>query len=97
MQIVADVLQRPVQLLTDHPGSALGAAWLAAIGTGSTGDWHGIARLTGRGQVVEPNPTNAPAYNAGFKQFRGLYSQLQPWFAKWERENGMAIGLGQRK
>ena len=23
--------------------------------------------------------------------------QLQPWFAKWERENGMALGLGQRK
>lgn len=81
MQIVADVLHRPVHLLTDHPGSALGAAWLAAIGTGLTGDWHGIAGLTGRGQMVEPNPARAPAYNAGFEQFRGLYSRLQPWFA----------------
>ena len=39
MQIVADVLQRPVQRLTGHPGSCLGAAWTAAIGGGCPVSW----------------------------------------------------------
>ena len=39
MQIVADVLQRPLQRLAGHPGSCVGAAWTAAIGVGLASDW----------------------------------------------------------
>ncbi|HTW25553.1 MAG TPA: FGGY-family carbohydrate kinase [Acetobacteraceae bacterium] len=81
MQIVADVLGAPVQLLTGHPGSSLGAAWLAAIGAGVTDDWQGVARLTGHGALVEPDPACAAIYDEGFARFRSLYPALRPWFA----------------
>ena len=45
MQIVADVLERPVQRLAGHPGSCVGAAWTAAIGVGLASDWSGDLRL----------------------------------------------------
>ena len=48
MQIVAYIFQMPVRVLTDHPGSCLGAAWLAMLGSGADSDWHGVRpRRTG--------------------------------------------------
>ena len=81
MQMMADIFQMPVRVLTDHPGSCLGAAWLAAIGTGASKDWHGVTNFVGSGRLLEPNAANAEAYDAGYTSFRSLYSQLQPWFA----------------
>lgn len=81
MQIIADVLQAPVQLLSGHPGSCLGAAWLAAIGTGLTADWRGVERFVGRGPLIEPDRGNEPTYGEGFHRFRALYERLRPWFA----------------
>lgn len=81
MQIVADILQQPVEVLTDHPGSCLGAAWLAAIGSGATGDWQGVAGFVGRGRMVMPDPGHAEAYGTQYRRFRALYRDLRPWFA----------------
>ncbi len=78
MQIMADIFQMPVRVLTDHPGSCLGAAWLAAIGTGASTDWHGVTRFLGHGTELAPNP--AANYDIAYARFRGLYAQLQPWF-----------------
>lgn len=82
MRIVADILQRPVRVLTDHPGSCLGAAWLAAIGTGATDDWHGVGRFVGAGQVLTPNAAHAAIYDAQYARFRALYRDLRPWFGQ---------------
>ena len=82
MQIVADVLQTPVQLLTGHPGSCLGAAWVAAIGCGLTDDWNGVSRFVGRGRLVEPDQRRRGVYDHGYHQFRDLYRRLRPWFAQ---------------
>lgn len=84
MQIVADIIQMPVQRLEGHPGSCLGAAWVAAIGAGATDDWAGASRLVSYGAVITPNPAHAATYAQGYKQFRALYARLAPWFA----ENG---------
>lgn len=78
MQIVSDVLQQPVQLLDGHPGSCLGAAWMAAIGTGLSGDWSGTARFVSLGELIQPNPTHAETYNLGYARFRATYQQLAP-------------------
>jgi xylulokinase len=82
MQMMADIFQMPVRVLTDHPGSCLGAAWLAAIGTGASTDWHGVTNFVGAGRVLEPNAANGDAYDACYARFRSLYGQLQPWFAE---------------
>ena len=74
MQIVADVLQEPLQTLTGHPGSCLGAAWTAAIGTGATDDWGGVAAFVQRAAVIEPRAEYARLYRDGYHRFRRLYS-----------------------
>ena len=76
MQIVADILQMPIQRLTGHPGSCLGAAWVAAIGTGATADWHGVTNFVTQGEVVSPNTSNRALYDAGYRRFRQTYGKL---------------------
>ncbi|HVJ42903.1 MAG TPA: FGGY-family carbohydrate kinase [Dongiaceae bacterium] len=78
MQIVADVLQAPVQLLQGHPGSCLGAAWTAAIGTGLTHDWFGTDRFVQKGDLIQPNPAHADIYREGYRTFEQVYLNLKP-------------------
>lgn len=74
MQIVADVLQEPLQTLKGHPGSCLGAAWTAAIGTGATEDWGGVSAFVQLSATVEPRPEYAGLYREGYARFRRLYT-----------------------
>src|SRR3984957_10453508 len=59
MQIVADVLERPVQRLAGHPGSCVGAAWTAAIGVGLASDWLAISAFVRPAGQIEPRPETA--------------------------------------
>jgi xylulokinase len=76
MQIVADVLQKPVQRLVGHPGSCLGAAWTAAIGLGLADDWSAIAHFVSLADRLEPDPANARTYRQGYADFRRLYPTI---------------------
>ncbi len=76
MQIVADILQAPVQLLTGHPGSCLGAAWMAAIGSGLTDDWQGPRAFVADGPRILPNADNREVYDVGYARFRATYRAL---------------------
>jgi xylulokinase len=73
MQIVADVLQAPLERLEGHPGSCLGAAFTAAVGVGLTEDWSDVARFVRPAGQVEPRPEHAALYRAGYERFRALY------------------------
>jgi len=77
MQIVADMLQVPIQLLENHPGSSLGSAWTAAVAIGAA-DWSGINRLTQKGKIIEPNAQNQVCYDALYQKFHQSYSALRP-------------------
>jgi xylulokinase len=76
MQIVADILQAPVQCLTGHPGSCLGIAWTAAIGAGLADDWLGVSRFVGMGEQFLPNVANAGVYGEGYRKYRELYGSV---------------------
>ncbi len=76
MQICADILQQPIQLLKGHPGSCLGAAWMAALGTGLTEDWEGTARFVEHGERIDPDPANAGPYDDGYRHYRSSYEAL---------------------
>ncbi len=80
MQIVADVLQAPIQRLKGHPGSSLGAAWAAAVGVGAVSDWSGIGAFVEDGGVIAPDPAKAATYDAGYARFRAIYADLKPLF-----------------
>lgn len=77
MQIVADVLQAPVQRLSGHPGSCIGAAWTAAIGVGLTDDWRGVARFVELAERIEPELEHAVPYQHGYRHYRTLYEKVQ--------------------
>ncbi len=76
MQIVADVLQRPLQRLAGHPGSCVGAAWTAAIGAGLASDWSGISAFVRPADRIEPRPEAANLYRRGYRRYRDLYRRL---------------------
>ena len=76
MQIVADVLQRPLQRLAGHPGSCVGAAWTAAIGIGLESDWAGISAFVRPADRIEPRVEAADIYRRGYRRYRDLYSRL---------------------
>ncbi|MFO1038276.1 MAG: FGGY-family carbohydrate kinase [Geminicoccaceae bacterium] len=80
MQIAADALGQPVQLLTGHPGSCLGAAWVAAMGTGLADDWAGVQDYVGQGRTVRPDPATAAAYGGAYRLYRDGYLALKPLF-----------------
>ena len=78
MQIVADVLHEPIQLLRGHPGSCLGAAWTAAMGAGLADDWCGISKFIEKDTLIQPNFANTELYANGYHVFRSLYRPAQP-------------------
>ena len=78
MQIVADVLGAPLQRLTGHPGSCLGAAWAAAIGTGQSDDWNGAGAFVRFGELIQPDAGNHGCYGELYPRFRELYAQCKP-------------------
>jgi xylulokinase len=76
MQIVSDVIGKPVQLLKGHPGSCLGAAWTAAMAVGAADQWSGVENFVREDELIVPNHSNGPAYSAGYRIFRETYRQL---------------------
>ncbi len=80
MQIAADVIGRPIELLHGHPGSCLGAAYLAAVATGGLSDWEQIGRFVQPAGTVRPDPARTRAYDAAYLKYRALYPALTPHF-----------------
>jgi len=80
LQVIADVLDRPVQPLSGHPGSCLGAAWMAALGTGLTNDAQGAQAFVSLAPPVLPQASNRAVYDAAYGDYRALYGALKPLF-----------------
>lgn len=82
MQVAADVLGMEVQLLEGHPGSCLGAAYVAAMGIGALPDWGQMHRFVRPGRVVAPQPEAVAAYDGIFAAWRDLYPRLKPFYPR---------------
>ncbi|MET3924203.1 FGGY-family carbohydrate kinase [Devosia sp. 2618] len=81
MQMVSDILQRPLQRLSGHPGSCLGAAWIAAIGAGLEDDWGKVSSFITKSKSFEPNQANAGIYSRGYNKFRDLGRRMSGFVA----------------
>jgi xylulokinase len=82
MQIAADVLGHPIELLAGHPGSCLGAAYVAGVAVGAFAGWDEIARYLRPAGVVAPNPASAERYARQYELYRELYERLQPLYPR---------------
>lgn len=77
MQIAADVVDQTVQVVAGEAASALGTAYVAAMGVGMFDDWHDITRFISQGPVYQPQKANVERYRSGFELYRDLYKRLQ--------------------
>jgi len=91
VQIKADVLGRPLQVLDLKESTALGAALLAGLAAGIFRDAaEALAGLRHAARVVEPDPHHAALYD---RCYREVYQQLEPALAQAQRAIG-ELGLG---
>lgn len=74
-QVTADVIGLPLETLRSHPGSALGAAFVAGIGVGAFTGWGEIERFVEVGETIEPREHDS--YERAYRTFRALYPALK--------------------
>lgn len=83
VQIIADVLGKPVVSLAREHSEVLGAALLAGVGTGAYANLAAALSAASTGdQVYEPEPTAHSAYNHLYPVYTELYPNLKPYFER---------------
>ena len=82
LQIAADVLARPVTRIDRHPGSSLGAAFVAAMGTGFLDDWSLIRTYVAPGRVFTPRAAESAAYDRAYASWRETYERLKTLYPR---------------
>jgi xylulokinase len=81
-QITADVLDLPLEHVAQHPGSSLGAAFIAGMGVGVFQRWEEIDNFIEIDTVVRPDPVNHERYNRLFTTYLDLYTSLKDTFPR---------------
>jgi len=79
-QIVADVLGLPVVHLRTHPGSSLGAAFVAGMGVGLFESWEEIDSFVAPAGITTPEAEHSRVYSRLYGQYCMLYERLRPSF-----------------
>jgi xylulokinase len=77
LQIAADALGAPVTRIDRHPGSCLGAAYVALVGVGAIEGWERIADYVAPGRTFTPDARASAAYHHAYALFRGTYERLE--------------------
>ena len=88
-QLKADVLKRPLVEASCPETTCLGAAMLAAVGTG----WYGsaaeaVAAMTREGRTYEPRQERFAYYDGMYGLFASLYRDLRPYYEKLSQLRG---------
>ncbi len=78
MQLVADILDRPIAIRNAAEASALGAGYLAGLATGFWPDHDAITALIPSAQLVEPQPNTASCAGTITNWKRSLARALMP-------------------
>jgi len=82
LQITADVLGRPVHRVLGHPGSSLGAAFVAGKAVGLFAGWSEIERFVVVADPFEPRPVEHAAYTEFYTLFRDTYVRLSSLYPR---------------
>jgi xylulokinase len=79
LQIVASVLELPLERVSSDDGAAFGAAILGGVAGGLWPDVHaGVAATVRPGERIDPVPEWVAVYRERRKRFRALYPALRP-------------------
>jgi xylulokinase len=82
LQIAADAIGRPVQRIENHPGSCLGAAYVAGYGAGLVPSLAGVSRYVEEGRIFQPRPEASAVYDRSYANFRDIYERLKTLYPK---------------
>jgi sugar (pentulose or hexulose) kinase len=93
MQIAASAIDQSLRVVGGEATSALGTAYVAAMGAGLFGSWHDIEHFIVQGPLYQPQAADVARYRTGFALYRDLYMRLQtflPQLGKFDEgdENG---------
>ena len=81
-QIIADVLERPLEIAAEPEATCLGAGMLAAAGSGLFDSIEdAAAAMSGAGRSYLPDEKQSVRYRALFDVYRSLYPALRDQFA----------------
>lgn len=79
LQIQADILNKPIVRLASEQGPGMGAAMLAAVGSGWFADLQACADSFIAPQTVyQPQPANVARYAQLYQLYRQVYAATQP-------------------
>ncbi|HEY5161269.1 MAG TPA: xylulokinase [Gaiellaceae bacterium] len=79
LEIVASVLELPLELTAVEEGAAYGAALLGGVAGGVfAGAAEAVASCVRVRDQIDPNPDWREAYASGYARFRALYPALRP-------------------
>lgn len=82
-QILADVLERPVEIAREAEATCLGAGMLAAAGAGLFPSIQEAAdAMSGVGRVYDPETAQAARYSRLFDVYKDIYPALRDQFAR---------------
>jgi len=80
-QVTADVIGYPLEEVDHHPGSSLGAAFIAGMGVNLFSGWHEIEKFIQLKEPTIPDLNNHQLYQNLFQLYRELYLANKPNFA----------------
>lgn len=82
-QIMADVLDRPVEIAGEAEATCLGAGMLAAAGAGLFDGVEAAAKaMSAGGRIYRPDPAQSARYARIFDLYKDIYPALRPHFSR---------------
>jgi xylulokinase len=81
-QITSDVLGLPLEGIAQHPGSSLGAAFVAGMGIAAFRDWRDIHRYVRVDEVTEPSASAHARYDELYPVYRETYERLRDLYPR---------------
>ena len=82
-QIIADVLERPIEIAREAEATCLGAGMLAAAGAGLYADpAEAATAMSATGRIYHPDPRESARYSDLFDIYRSLYPALRQQFGR---------------
>jgi len=94
LQIAADTLGVTVTRIDKHPGSCLGAAYVAGHGIGVFKDLAGVSRYVEAGRVFRPNTARKAIYDRAYANYREIYERLKTLYPKLDPASDETIKTG---
>jgi xylulokinase len=78
-QILADVLDRDLTSIIDHPGASYGAAVIAGIGAGLISDWSYVTQALEEDETITPDESHVALYAERYQEFMRLTEATAPF------------------